>query len=265
MFKSPGDIALTFGSIDIYWYGIFMSLSILAGIIVIFFVGRKYYKDISFDTICDLSFELILAGIVFARLYYVIMDYKYFLKYPFEIPAVWNGGISIQGALIGGILIGYIYVKSNKLSFLRLADLYSFGLVTGQIIGRWGNFFNSEAFGYPTQLPWKLYIPYASRPLEYKAQEFFHPAFLYESLLNGLVLIILFILLTKIKNRKDGVIFFSYIILYSIVRIFVETIRIDSVLSFGYIHVAHIASVIFILIGIIGLFNINKSNKNVVS
>jgi phosphatidylglycerol:prolipoprotein diacylglycerol transferase len=265
MFKSPGDIALTIGSIDIYWYGIFMSLSILAGITVIFFTGKKYYKDISFDTICDLSFELILAGIVFARLYYVVMDYKYFLKYPFEIPAVWNGGISIQGAIIGGIIIGYIYVKQYKLSFLRLADLFSFGLVTGQIIGRWGNFFNSEAFGYPTQLPWKLYIPYSSRPLEYKAQEFFHPAFLYESLLNVGVLLILFLLLTKVKNRKDGLIFFSYIILYSVVRIIVETIRIDSVLSFGSIHVAHIASAVFILIGIIGLFYINKQKNDVVS
>ena len=265
MFKSPGDIALTIGSIDIYWYGFFMSLSILVGIFVVFLVSKKYFKEISFDTICDLSFELILAGIVFARLYYVIMDYKYFLKYPLEIPAVWNGGISIQGAIIGGIIIGLLYVKQNKLSFLRLADLFSFGLVTGQIIGRWGNFFNSEAFGYPTNLPWKLYIPYASRPYDYKAYDFFHPTFLYDSLLNVGVLLILFLLLTKIKNRKDGIIFFSYIILYSIVRILVETLRIDSVLSFGNIHVAHIASILFIIIGIIGLYYVNKPKTSTVS
>ena len=147
--------------------------------------------------------------------------------------------------------------------FLRYADLFSFGLVTGQIIGRWGNFFNSEAFGLPTNLPWKLYIPIFSRPIEYKMKEFFHPTFLYESLLNIIVFIILFILLTKLKNRKNGIIFFSYLILYSIVRLIVETIRIDSVLNFGILHIAHITSIVFIIISILGfIFLRHTSSEN---
>ena len=254
MFKSPGNIAFSFANLDICWYGIIMSFSILVGIIVIFFVAKKYFKDVNFDTICDISFLLIVFGIIFARLYYVILDYKYFLKYPLEIPAVWNGGIAIQGAIIGGILIGYCYVRDNNLNFLRLADLFTFGLVSGQIIGRWGNFFNSEAFGLPTMLPWKLYIPFNYRPLEYREFEFFHPAFLYESLLNLMVLCILFYIIRKSgDNRKNGVIFFSYLILYSIVRLFVETIRIDSVLNISVFHIAHIASLIFLCAGVFGL------------
>ena len=251
MFTSPGNIAFSFGLVEVHWYGIIMSLSILFGIIVIFSVAKKYFKDVSSDIICDISFLLIVFGIIFARLYYVIMDYDYFMKYPFEIPAVWNGGISIQGAVIGGILIGYAY---NNLNFLRLADLFTFGLVSGQIIGRWGNFFNSEAFGLPTLLPWKLYIPFKFRPIEYRGYEFFHPAFLYESLLNIVVFCILFYILKKSgDDRKNGIIFFSYLILYSIVRLIVETIRIDSVLNISVFHIAHIASLIFLIVGVIGV------------
>ena len=261
MFQSPGSLAFTIGSVDIYWYGIIMSLSILLGIFVIFFVSKKYFNDISSDSIFDLSFELIISGIIFARLYYVIMDYKYFLKYPMEIPAVWNGGISIQGAIIGGIIAGFIYVKRNNFSFLRYADLFSFGLVSGQIIGRWGNFFNSEAFGLPTSLPWKLFIPYSNRPIQFKNEEFFHPAFLYESLLSIFIFCILYFILRKFKNRKDGLIFYIYIILYSIARIAVESIRTDSVLNIYGLHAAHIASVIFILAAITGLYILYKKNN----
>ncbi len=261
MFQSPGALALTIGTVDIYWYGIIMSLSILAGIFVVISVSKKYFKDISDDMVFDLSFELIIAGIIFARLYYVLMDYKYFIRFPYEIPAVWNGGISIQGAIIGGIIAGFIYVRRHNLSFLRLADLFSFGLVTGQILGRWGNFFNSEAFGLPCNLPWKLYIPYSFRPLEYKEYEYFHPTFLYESILNIFVLIIMFLMLSKIKERKDGIIFFSYIIMYSVVRFLIETIRLDSVLNIGQFHIAHIVSVLFVIAGIIGLLILRKSNE----
>lgn len=258
MFKSPGHIAFSISSMDIHWYGIIMSSAILLGILVIIWIKKKYFKEITTDTICDLSFFLILFGLFSARLYYVILDYPYFFRHPFEIPAIWNGGIAIQGAIIGGILAGYIYTKEHKLDFLRLADLFSFGLVTGQIIGRWGNFFNSEAFGLPTQLPWKLYIPFGLRPLEYRQYEFFHPTFLYESILNIFVLIILFIILRKSgESRKNGIIFFVYIILYSIVRLFVETIRLDSVLNIHNIHIAHIAAIALIIFGCIGLYKIS--------
>lgn len=257
MFKSPGHIAFSFLSVDVYWYGILMSLAILIGIFVILKVRDKYFKEISTDTICDISFLLILFGLLFARAYYVVLDHQYFLRHPFEIPAIWNGGIAIQGAIVGGIIAGYVYSKEHNLSFLRLADLFSFGLVTGQIIGRWGNFFNSEAFGLPTNLPWKLYIPYPLRPLEYRGFEYFHPAFLYESILNIIVLIILFTILKKNENKqKNGIIFFTYLILYSIVRLCVETIRLDSVLNFSYFHVAHIAAIILIIAGALGLYKI---------
>ena len=258
MFKSPGDIALSLGGFDIHWYGITMSLAMLFGILVILFVRKKFFKDISVDEICDISFLLIIIGLISARIYYVLLDYTYFLRNPLEIPAIWNGGISIQGAIAGGILFGIYYAKKHKINFLRYADLFCFGIVTGQIIGRWGNFFNSEAFGLPTNLPWKLFIPFASRPLEYRDFEYFHPTFLYESLLSVITLAILFTLLNKYKTRKDGFLFFLYLILYSISRLLVETIRVDSVLNVGTIHAAHIAAAVFIAISAVCLIFIYK-------
>ncbi len=262
MFQSPGEIAFTIGNLDIHWYGICMSLSMLFGLFIIFFIRNKYFKQISTDIICDLSFFLIIWGLISARLYYVIVDYKYFSQHPFEIFAIWNGGISIQGAIIGGIIAGLYYCKKNNLNFLQFADLFSFGIVAGQVIGRFGNFFNSEAFGLPTNLPWKLYIPYKARPIAYRMEEFFHPAFLYESLLSLLILVILYFMISKTSSRKDGVVFCSYIMLYSIARFLIEIIRTDSVLNFGNIHIAHITSVIFIFAAIAGLFFINKKKSN---
>ncbi len=257
MFKSPGYIAFSFLSIDVYWYGIVMSLAILIGIITILIIKNKFYKDISNEKIFDISFILIIVGILFARLYYVILDYKYFINHPFFIPCIWNGGISIHGAILGGIIAFYFYAKKYKLDYLKYADLFSFGLVVGQIIGRWGNFFNSEAFGLPCNLPWKLYIPYNMRPLEFKNYEFFHPAFLYESILNFLILLIMLYILNKKSEDKNGVIFFTYLFLYSIVRIVIETIRLDSVLNISNFHFAHIASLIFVIFSLFGLVYVN--------
>jgi len=262
MFQSPGAIAFTVASLDVHWYGIIMSLAILCGLFVILFIRSRFFKEISVDSICDLSFLLIIWGIIGARLYYVILDYKYFLRFPLEIPAVWNGGISIQGAVLGGIIAALFYSKKNNINFLKYADLFVFGLVTGQIIGRWGNFFNSEAFGLPCDLPWKLYIPYSSRPLEYKMYEYFHPAFLYESILSLIILFILYFILSKCTKRIDGVIFYSYIILYSIARILVETIRTDSVLNIYNIHIAHITAVFFIIAAAVGILYLRSKNNN---
>ncbi len=261
MFASPGYLAFSLGSLDVHWYGIIISCSIFLGLAVVLFIGKKYFQDISADSIFDITFILIVFGIIFARLYYVLLDLPYFMRNPLEIPAVWNGGISIQGAILGGIIAGYWYAKSTKISFFRHADLFSFGLIAGQALGRWGNFFNSEAFGLPAQIPWKLYIPYSARPENFKNYEFFHPAFLYESLLNIIIFIILFLILTKFKKRSDGTIFFCYLILYSIARILVESIRLDSILNIYNFHIAQITAIFFIIFAVLGLILINKKNK----
>lgn len=234
----------------------------LLGLYTVLKIGKHFFKDIPQDNILDISFIMIIIGILSARIYYVLVDWQYFCRHPLEIPAIWNGGISIQGAILGCIIAFIYYAKKKNLEFFKYADLFVFGLVTGQILGRWGNFFNSEAFGTPTDIFCKLYIPYSSRPIEYKSFEYFHPTFLYESICSILIFIILYLLLTKLKNRRSGLIFYSYIILYSFVRILIESIRIDSVLNIFGIPIAQIMSALFILAAMIGIYFLYSKDKS---
>ena len=187
------------------------------------------------------------------------MDFSYYSKHLAEIPAVWQGGMSIHGGIIGGVLAGIIVAKVKKISFLKYADVFSYGLVLGQAVGRFGNYFNCEAFGKPCSIPFlKLYIPPAHRPFGYENIEYYHPAFLYESLWNVFVFLILFFVVRKIPNIKEGTIFFAYLILYSLGRIIVEWCRMDSVLNIGNIAIAQIVSAVVIVLSSIFLIVIYK-------
>ncbi len=253
MFTSPGEIAFSIFHFPVHWYGIFMAVAITAGLFTILAIKKKYYPDIEQDVVLDIAFYNIIFGILGARLYYVILDYRYYFKYPQEILALWHGGLSIHGAIIACIIVSFLFLKLKKLQFLPFADLFIYGLVVGQVIGRWGNFFNSEAFGRPCNLPWKLFIPMSSRPTEYLNQAYYHPTFLYESLLSILIFCLLFLGIRKLKNYKDGMVFYSYFVLYGLSRFLIEGIRIDSILDINGIPVARIMSILFVLAGICGL------------
>ena len=262
MFTSPGDVAFCFlGSIPIYYYGIFMALSLTLGVLTANFVTRKFYPNINSDVIYDISPHVIIGAIIGARLYYCLLSYSYFVDNPSEIIQIWHGGISIHGGIIGGLISGIIYAKKHKLPILKLCDIFSYGLILGQALGRWGNFFNSEAFGRPTENFLKLYIPIYKRPLEYMQYNYFHPTFLYESILDIGIFLVLFFVIKKFSKDIDGIVFFSYLILYSIVRIIVEQVRIDSVLNVFGIPIAQIVSILIALISIIAIFIIKKGHK----
>ena len=228
MFTSPSQIACTIFGVNIYYYGVIMALAISVGVLVSNFIGEKYY-GLKKDTIIDLAPYLIIFGILGARAYYCALDYNFYLRFPTEILAIRHGGISIHGAIIGGAIGLWFFANKHKFSALKLADICALGLPIAQAIGRWGNFFNSEAFGTPTTLPWKLYIAPQYRPIPYQDCEFFHPAFLYESILDVVVFAILFFIMKKNFAKKEGNLALIYLILYSIVRILVESVRIDSV------------------------------------
>ncbi|MDD3236789.1 MAG: prolipoprotein diacylglyceryl transferase [Candidatus Gastranaerophilales bacterium] len=261
MFASPGVVAFSVFNYPIHWYGIIMALSILTGLYVISLIRRKFYASVPADFVLDLAFYVILGGVLGARIYYVLADYAYYSKFPMDALAIWHGGLSIHGAIIGGITVAAIVVKRYKQNFLQVADLLVYGLVVGQIIGRWGNFFNSEAFGLPCSLPWKLFIPKESRPVEFYNVDFFHPTFLYESLISIFIFFILFFVVRKLAKGKDGVIFFSYMMMYGVSRIFVESIRIDSVLNLMGLPIAVWVSVLFLIIGAVGVSTICKQSE----
>lgn len=258
MFVSPGDIAFSVGSVSVYYYGIIMAASLCLGILTARVITGKFYPNINTETIYDISPHIIIGAIVGARVYYCLLSYSYYIRNPFEIIQLWHGGISIHGAIIGGLIGGIIYAKKHKLPILKLCDIFSYGLILGQALGRWGNFFNSEAFGGPTENFLKLYIPVYKRPLEYMQYNYFHPTFLYESILDVCIFLILFFIIRKISKNTDGIVFFSYLILYSIARITIEQIRIDSVLNLFGIPVAQIISVILIIISTFAIIRIVK-------
>lgn len=258
MFASPGDIAFHIGSIPIYYYGIIMAASLLIGGGIAYLITKKFYTELNPEIIYGIYPNIIIGAILGARIYYCLLSYDYYSQNLFEIVKIWHGGISIHGAIIGGLIGGIIYAKRHKLPILKLCDIFSYGLILGQAIGRWGNFFNSEAFGRPTESFLKLYIPIYKRPLGYMQYNYFHPTFLYESILDILIFIILFFIIRKLAKNIDGIVFFSYLILYSIVRIIIEQVRIDSVLNVFGIPIAQIVSVLIILISAISIIKIKK-------
>lgn len=262
MFVSPGDIAFSIGAISVHYYGIIMALSLILGICVARFVAKKWYPDLDPEIIYDISPHVIIGAIIGARLYYCLLDIRYYAGNPFEIIKLWHGGLSIHGAIIGGFLIGLIYCKRHKLPVLKLCDIFSYGLILGQSLGRWGNFFNSEAFGTPTNNFLKLYIPIYNRPLEYMQYNYFHPTFLYESVLDVCIFLVLIFLIRKFAKNVDGVVFFSYLILYSVARIVIEQVRIDSVLNVFGVPIAQIVSVCLIVISTISIFVIQSRNES---
>ena len=257
MFQAPSTgVAFSIFGFDIRYYGIMLFLGMIAGIFTTCFVAKKYYKQINPDLLLDFFPYMIIFSIVFARLYYVLLSLDYYLKYKGEIFAIWHGGIAIHGAILGGLISGIVFFKFlNNKPVLPYADVVSYGLVIGQAIGRWGNFFNSEAFGKPCDLPWKLYIELAKRPLEYVSVEYFHPAFLYESLWDIFVFLLLFFVVRKIAaqftQNAPGMVFFSYLALYSIGRIFIENIRTDSVLNVFGVPVAVLVSILILFASVI--------------
>lgn len=252
MFASHSQIICTILGVHIYFYGVILAIAIVAGTLFSDYLGEKFF-DLKKETVIDMSPYLIIFGVIGARLYYCILNSDFYLKFPTEILAIRHGGISIHGAILGGLIGLIIFAKRRKISISKLCDVTSIGLVFAQAIGRWGNFFNSEAFGKPTNLPWKLYIAEQYRPIPFTENEYFHPTFLYESILDLILFGILFYILKKGWNKKDGNIALLYLILYSLIRIFVEHFRIDSVMYIHGLPVAMVVSVAIIFVATIAI------------
>lgn len=262
MFESHSQIICTIFGIHIYFYGVILAFAIVIGTFVSEYVGKNFF-GLKKETIIDLAPYIIILGIIGARLYYCALNSDFYLRFPTEILAIRHGGISIHGAIIGGLVGLLIFAKRHKISALKLADTSAIGLALAQAIGRWGNFFNSEAFGRPTDLPWKLHIAPQYRPIPFTENEFFHPTFLYESILDLCIFIILFYIAKKRITQRQGNIALYYLIMYSIVRIFVESFRIDSVCYIHTYPVATVVSVGIIIISAIALIWNNFIRKEI--
>jgi phosphatidylglycerol:prolipoprotein diacylglycerol transferase len=237
--------------------------AVLVGLALSTRLGRA--RGIDPGLIADLLPLMVLGAVVGARLYYVLLEWRqYSADWPSAL-AVWRGGIAIHGALIGGTLTTVFYCRWRRLRFWPLLDVLVPAVALGQAIGRWGNFFNSEAFGLPTDLPWKLAIPAVNRPPEFLAQLYFHPTFLYESLWNlGVCALLLLLFRAAGRGRIQlpaGAMSCIYLMAYSSGRVWIEGLRLDPLCLVGVppfcsggLRMAQLMSLVLIAVGALGLW-----------
>ena len=239
-------ILLDLGIIQIRWYSFLILVAFFLGYLLVSNRCRKVGINKTFIT--DLCFYLVIFCIIGARLYYCLFNLDYYGKNLLDIIKIWEGGLAIHGGIIAGILTIYIYSKRKEVSLLKLLDLFAPALVLGQAIGRWGNFFNGEAFGPVTSLVnlQRLGIPQFIIDGMYIDGSYHHPTFLYESL-GCLLIFIIIILIRNLKNIKIGQITSIYFIFYGLIRFFIESLRQDSLMLFNF-KVAQIISIIMIII-----------------
>ena len=239
-------VAFTVFGLDIMWYGVLMASAMILCVILALREGKRV--NISEDDILNLAIVAIPCGLLGARLYYVIFNWSWYSENLSEILNFRGGGMAIHGALIGGILAGFIYTKVKKINFFKMADTVMIGIPLGQAIGRWGNYINGEAHGGPTDLPWGIMVDGIK----------VHPTFLYESIWD--LGIFIFLWCFRKKKTYEGQLAIIYLILYSIGRFFIEGLRTDS-LMIGPLRMAQVISLVTIIVCVI-LHKILSKKKN---
>ncbi|MDA2936407.1 prolipoprotein diacylglyceryl transferase [Patescibacteria group bacterium AH-259-L05] len=291
----PQPILFHIGPVAIHWYGLLIAVGmIIAWLVIAYLVksgkgsgkrsfpvgvtgannvsdtrGRKPYGEQSsrakratmFGHVENVAVQGILYGLIGARLYHVLSELPYYIEHPLQIFMIWRGGLGIFGALVGGALALWWYGKKHNLRFLLFADIFAPGIIIAQAIGRWGNYFNSELFGLPTSKAWGIPIAFVHRPAAFMKYEYFHPTFLYESLWNIVVFIVLFLVFKQIYRRKGssaGKVFALYLILYSLGRFLIEFIRIDPQPEFFGLRLAQMVAIGAFVVGWTIVVNLKK-------
>ena len=283
-------IFIKLGPLEIRYYGLMYAIAFLVGIHFAKKAGKKI--GIKEDIIENFAFVAIISGLIGARAYYVLLSLEYYLQNPMEIPAVWHGGLAIHGGIIGGFLGSLVFARKHKLNLWTLTDIASPLLLFGEGIGRIGNFMNGEVHGVPTftplsiifsnnkfahwyaeyqtlglqaqmefkeLVPWGVVFPNGSPAGDEFPSTALHPAMLYEMILN-LIGVGILVYLAKTKNLNKGIITMVYIILYSIIRIFVSFFRAEDLIIMG-MRAPHLTSLVMIVIAFIGIYIINKRTE----
>lgn len=252
-------VALDLGPIQIYWYSIFIFIGMLVACFLIYKEAKK--RGIDEEFLVNLTFNTIIIGIIGARLYYVLFNFSYYLDNPVEIFQIWNGGLAIHGGIIAGLLFIIYYCKKHEVNLWKILDIIVVGLIIAQAIGRWGNFFNSEAYGPITTAAHlkSLGIPQFIIDGMYILGEYRQPTFFYESVwcLFGFLAMLI---IRQYKYLKIGQLTSFYLIWYGIIRFIIEAMRTDS-LMLGPLKMAQLVSLVFIVSGIIIFIKSTKTNQ----
>jgi len=254
---TPNPVIFAIGNLSIRYYGLFIAIGVFIGLLL----ATKEAARRKLDT--EIVFDLVLygtiSGIIGGRLLHVLSNFNYYYNNPSKIIAVWNGGLALHGGLLLATLVLTLYLRARKVRILPYLDVIAPAMILAQAIGRWGNFFNQEAFGIPTSLPWGIFIEKIYRPVEYLNYAYLHPTFFYESIYNLSVFIVLLIIRRK-KWILDGEVAFIYLILYSIGRFFIEILRTDSVYVFS-LKLEQLLSIAIITVASLFIYHNRKVRK----
>ncbi len=248
------------GSFTIAWYAI----CIIIGAVIAYKIGQYNFKRMGLDkeVLSDYFFGLMITGVIGARIWYVIFMWnELYANNPIEIIMFRHGGLAIQGGIFVGLVFSWWYFRKHKIDFMVAGDAIMPGVLVAQALGRWGNFFNQEAFGGPVGLKFlqSLHLPDFIIEGMYINGQYYYPTFLYESLANIAGFLIIYFVIRKIQT-KQGEQFFSYFIWYGIFRFFIEGLRTDSLYIMG-LRTAQLVSVVFVVVGIAGYIYCKKCGK----
>lgn len=247
------------GIIHIQWYSFFILLAMLTAMLIVKLEAKK--KNIDNDYLTDLLFYGIIIGILGARTYYVLFNLDYYLSNIKEIFMIWNGGLAIHGGIIAAITFIYFYTKKKNKNLLLTLDIISVGVIIAQAIGRWGNFFNQEAYGRvisKTALQ-NMHLPKFIIEGMYISGAYREPTFLYESIASLIGFIVLLII-RKNKKIRTGQLAGTYLVWYGVERVIIESFRSDS-LMLGPLKIAQVVSIIAIIVGIYLITKNIKTDK----
>ena len=252
-------VLFTLFGIEIRWY----SVLLLTGMIIAMFMFIKEGKrfNIPKDFTFNLAFWVIIIGIISARLYYCVFNFSLYKDNLLDIFKIWEGGLAIHGGLIGGFITLFIYTKKYSVNTYKITDMAVVPLLLAQSIGRWGNFFNSEAHGVATTYYHlkELHIPEKIIEGMKIGNVYYHPTFFYESL-YCLVGFIILLFVRRYRYLKRGQLTCIYLMYYSVGRFFIESLRTDSLMFDGF-RVAQIISVVLFVIGLIAFMILGRKGR----
>ncbi|MFV0392920.1 MAG: prolipoprotein diacylglyceryl transferase [Coprobacillaceae bacterium] len=257
-----GKTFIKLGPLSIQWYAV----CIILGAFIAYLIGQYKFKKHGYnkEILSDYFFGVLITGVIGARIWYVIFMFNELYRDDLiDIIMFRNGGLAIQGGIVAGIAYSWWFFKKHDIDFFFAGDAILPGVLIAQAFGRWGNFFNQEAYGGVVSLDFLkgLHLPEFIIDKMYIGGQYYHPTFLYESICNVIGFLLIYFIIRKFQ-KKQGTLFFSYFIWYGITRYFIEGLRLDSLYFMG-LRTAQLTSIVFVIVGIVGIVWCIKKGKPV--